>query len=160
MELNTPLKYVLGIGPGLSFKLNKLSLLTVSDLIYHFPFRYDDFSAIKPATDAQIGEVVTLKGEVWSIKNIYTRSRKVLTQAIFNDGTSPINLTWFNQSWLTKQIKTGDRLQISGKLTEYKNKLSMMAPRFEKMANTLSAKPITSLHTGKLVPVYPETEGL
>src|SRR3989338_301736 len=157
MELNTPLKYVLGIGPGLSFKLNKLSLLTVSDLIYHFPFRYDDFSAIKPATDAQIGEVVTLKGEVWSIKNIYTRSRKVLTQAIFNDGTSPINLTWFNQSWLTKQIKTGDRLQISGKLTEYKKKLSIMAPKWEKMPDN----PISpTLHTGRLVPIYPETEGL
>ncbi len=159
MDLKTPLSQVAGIGPGYIWKLKKLRLETVEDLLYHFPFRYDDFSNIKPATDAKIGEVVTLQGEIWSIKNIFTRSRKVLTQAIFNDGTSPLTLTWFNQSWLTKQIQTGDRLQVSGKLSKYKNKLSIMMPRWEKLAND-ALIPKATLHTGKLVPVYPETLGL
>ncbi len=157
MDLNTALKHLPGIGPSLSYKLSKLELNTVKDLIYHFPFRYDDFSNIKPAIEAQVGEVVTLQGEIWSIKNVYTRSRKVLTQAIFNDGSSPIELTWFNQSWLTKQIVVGDKVQISGKLGKYKNRISMMAPRWEKIALDL---PKSTLHTGKLVSVYPETEGL
>src|SRR3989344_4692350 len=161
MELATPLKHVLGIGPSLAFKLSRLNLNTVGDLIYHFPFRYDDFSSIKPASETQIGEVVTLKGEIWSIKNIYTRYGKVLTQALFNDGTSPIQLTWFNQSYLTKQIKAGDRLQVSGKLTKYQSKLSIMVPRWEKISDEKRlANNDKSLHTGRLVPVYPETEGL
>jgi len=167
MELATPLKHVLGIGPSLAFKLSRLNLNTVGDLIYHFPFRYDDFSSIKPASETQIGEVVTLKGEIWSIKNIYTRYGKVLTQALFNDGTSPIQLTWFNQSYLTKQIKAGDRLQVSGKLTKYQSKLSIMVPRWEKLSTNsdsrregVSLLTQSSLHTGRLVPVYPETEGL
>ncbi len=158
MDLQTPLSSIAGIGPGLIFKLSRLNLNTIEDLIYHFPFRYDDFSQTTTIKDAQVGQVVTLQGEIWSIKNIYTRSGKILTQAIFNDGTSPLDLTWFNQGWITKQIQVGDKLQISGKLTKYKNKLSIMVPKWEKMAGGHSA--LDMIHTGKLVAVYPETEGL
>ncbi len=161
MDLQTPLSSMVGIGPNFGRRLELLGIFTIKDLIYHFPFRYDDFSNVSSSTDAQIGEKVTIIGEIWSIKNIYTRSRKIITQAIFNDGTSPITLTWFNSGWLTKQIATGDRLQVSGKLTKYKNKLSIMAPVWEKATDQLPAtsyqKPI---HTGRLVPVYPETFGL
>ncbi len=160
MELNTSLKSLSGIGDYLSYKLKKLGLETVGDLLYHFPFRYEDFSNVSNVTEAPIGEKVTLAGEIWSIKNVYTRSRKVLTQAVFNDGTAPIELTWFNQPWLTKSIIPGDRLQISGKISKYKNKLSIIAPQWEKISPTSNLQPPTSLHTGKLVPVYPETEGL
>lgn len=175
MDLTTSLSHILGIGPGYSYRLKILNLNTIEDLIYHFPFRYDDFSHTGSALEAQIGESVTLQGEVWSIQNIYTRSRKIITKAIFNDGSSPIELTWFNSSWIAKQIKTGDKLQISGKLTKYKNKLSMMMPRWEKLDIqnphpdvetylTPEVKQLPTpgnlLHTGRLVPVYPETEGL
>ena len=161
MNLNTPLSSLLGIGYTFSRRLERLGLLTVADLIYHFPFRYDDFSNVSNALDAQIGEKVTLKGEIWSIRNIFTRSRKVLTRAVFNDGTSPITLTWFNQSYLTKSIITGDKLQISGKLSKYKNKLSIIAPVWEKL-DSLDSSPITpnTLHTGRIVPIYPETSDL
>ncbi len=161
MNLKTPLSSLTGIGPGLNFKLKRLNLNTTEDLVYYFPFRYDDFSNTTSALEAKIGETVTLQGEIWSIQNIYTRSRKIITKAIFNDGTSPIELTWFNSSWLTKQMKTGDRLQISGKITKYKNKLSIIAPRWEKLDNQLPTSEVgTQIHTGRLVPVYPETEGL
>lgn len=162
MNLNTSLASLPGIGPGLLYKLSRLNLNTVEDLIYHFPFRYDDFSQVSNSSEAKIGENVTLKGEVWSIKNIYTRSRKILTQAVFNDGTIPITLTWFNQSWLTKQIQVGDRLQVSGKLSKYKNKLSIMMPKWEQILPTSGVAYVdtSGLHTGRLVPIYPETEGL
>ncbi|MBI3486406.1 ATP-dependent DNA helicase RecG [Candidatus Daviesbacteria bacterium] len=160
MNLDTKLTHILGIGPTLAWRLEKLELLTVEDLINHYPFRYDDFSNISTTLDAKVGEKVTLVGEIWSIKNIYTRSRKILTQAIFNDGNSPIELTWFNQSWLTKNILVGDKLQISGKVSKYKNKLSIMAPVWEKLTDKLPTTHNSSLHTGRLVPVYPETFGL
>lgn len=160
MDLQISLRYIPGIGSRLSWKLNKLNLSTVSDLINHYPFRYDDFSVVANASTSKVGERVTLTGEIWSIKNIYTRSGKILTQAIFNDGTTPINLTWFNQRWLDGQIKTGDRLQVSGKLTKYKNKLVMMMPVWEKLTPNTELLTPNLLHTGRLVPVYPETEGL
>jgi ATP-dependent DNA helicase RecG len=157
MDLKTPLSKIPGIGPNFARRLQRLYLYTVSDLIHHYPFRYDDLSLVTSALEAKIGEKVTLQGEIWSIKNIHTRSRKVLTQAIFNDGTSPIELTWFNSPWLTKQLVTGDRVQISGKLGKYKNKLSIVAPIWEK---TSEFQPLPTLHTGRLVPVYPETFGV
>lgn len=161
MDLKTQLSSLTGIGPGLLYKLKRLNLNTVEDLIYHFPFRYDDFSNATSALDAQVGETVTLQGEIWSIANIYTRSRKIITKAVFNDGSAPIELTWFNSSWLTKQIQTGDRLQVSGKISKYKNKISMIAPRWEKAIHPggVQAHP-RGVHTGGLIPIYPETDGL
>lgn len=163
MELYTPISAIDGIGPSFQWKLKQLEINTVADLIDHFPFRYDDFSNVAPVVEAKEGERVTLKGEVWSIQNVFTRSRKIITKAVFNDGTAPIELIWFNQHWLTKQIKSGDRLQISGKISRYKNKVSVVAPVWEKVNESVVsslesvAKPI---HTGRLVPVYPETYGL
>lgn len=151
-----PLIKVPGIGYSYSKRLELLNLFTLQDLVNHYPFRYDDFSLVSSAMEAQIGEKVTLQGEIWSIKNVYTRYGKTLTQGVFNDGTSPISLTWFNSPWITKQINTGDRLQISGKLTKYKSKLSIISPTWERVGANVSHLP-----GGKnLVPVYPETYGV
>lgn len=168
MNLQTSLSAVVGIGPTLIWRLKNLGLERVEDLIHHYPFRYDDFSNLTNSLEAKEGERVTLQGEVWSIKNVYTRSRKVLTQAIFNDGKFPIELTWFNQGWLTKQIMVGDRLQVSGKVSRYKNKISIVAPVWEKINNSHQLSDVSrqtetneqTLHTGRLVPVYPETAGI
>ena len=168
MDLNLKLSSLPGIGPFMAKRLEKLELIKVEDLIYHFPFRYDDYSVIKPVSETLVGEVVTLRGEIWSIKNIFTRYGKVLTQAIFNDGENSIQLTWFNQSYLTKSIETGDHIQVSGKLTKYKSKLSIMAPSWERIgANVFHLEGgiveggiASHLHTGRLVPVYPETYGV
>ena len=116
-------------------------------------FRDDDFSKSTQLNEVKVGEVVTLTGEIWSIKNVYTRSRKTLTQAIFNDGTSSLELVWFNQSWLAKNLPAGSRVQISGKVSRKGSKLSILQPTWEKLAGVL-------LHTGRLVPIYPETFGI
>ncbi|MDO8619027.1 MAG: ATP-dependent DNA helicase RecG [Candidatus Daviesbacteria bacterium] len=174
MDLSTKLSTLSGIGPSLSERLARLNILTIEDLINHYPVRYDDFSNVSNVLDAQIGEKVTLIGEIWSIKNIYTRSHKIITQAIFNDSNSPVDLTWFNSPWLTKSIQTGDRLQVSGKLSKYKNRMSIVAPQWKKIppsswldqdqdsgvlrADALSPQNDTNGHN--LIPVYPETFGL
>ena len=168
MNLDTPLRHISGIGYVQGTRLANLDLITVNDLINHFPFRYDDFSAVVPVAEAELNQKVTLKGEIWSIKNVYTRTRKIITQAIFNDGTNSINLTWFNQSYLAKSIKVGDQLQISGKLTKYNSKLSIVAPIWERLKTGSSdlldprirKDDDNPLHTGRLVPIYPETEGI
>ena len=162
MDLHTPLSRITGIGTTFAKRLEYLGLFTIEDLINHYPFRYDDFSSVTSSLEAEVGQKVTLQGEIWSIKNVYTRSRKVITQAIFNDGQIPINLTWFNSSWLTKQIQTGEKLQISGKLTKYKNKMSMVAPVWEKIAtpDVAGLKHREFQHTGGLIPIYSETYGI
>ncbi len=165
MNLQTALFSLNGIGQGFAKRLERLNLFTLGDLITHYPFRYDDFSEVSSALEAQVDQKVTLQGEIWSISNVYTRSRKVLTKAIFNDGTTPIELTWFNQSWLTKQIIVGDRIQVSGKISKYKNKYSMVMPTWEKISRGANLVHLrgdqgVGVHTGRLVPVYPETFGV
>lgn len=156
MDLSIPLAKLPGIGPAFAKRLERLNLFTVYDLINHYPFRYDDFSQITNTAELNLGEKVTLRGEVWSIQNVYTRFGKVLTKAIFNDGSGPVELVWFNQSWLTKTLKTGDRLQVSGKVDKRGSKLTIAAPVWERITEGNT----TTLHTGRLVPVYPETYGV
>lgn len=160
MDLKTPLITLTGIGPSFSSRLKNLNLLTVGDLINHYPFRYDDFSKTQDISQTKIGEVVTLKGEVWSIKNIYTRHGKVLTQAIFNDGSGTVEIIWFNQPWLIKNIKAGDKLQVSGKINRKGSKTTLVAPSWEKIEGLASSNVSQTIHTGKLIPIYPETYGL
>ncbi len=161
VELHTLLATLPKIGPSLSYRLKLLELFDIEDLLYHFPFRYDDFSQSLAISQVKVGESVTFLGEVWSIKNSYTRFHKVITRAILNDSTGTIELVWFNQPWLTKSIKTGDRLQVSGKVTRYGSKTSLVAPQWEKKAMEIDIPDsAANLHTGRLVPIYPETAGL
>lgn len=157
VNISDPVQYLPGVGPLMARKLLKLNIQTVEDLINHYPFRYEDFSNNTSVLEAQIGDKVTLQGELWSISNIYTRSKKILTKGIFNDGTSSIELIWFNQPWLEKSLSSGDQIQISGKLDKKGSKLSIMAPIWERL-NQDSTLP--SIHTGRLVPIYPETSGV
>ena len=164
MDLKTPLVALAGIGPAFSSRLKNLNLKTVEDLINHYPFRYDDFSKNQNISQTKIGETVTIKGEIWSIKNIYTRYGKVLTQAVFNDGSGTIEIIWFNQPWLTKNIKTGDKLQVSGKVNRKGSKTTLVSPVWERSTPEVGVEVLKprglGIHTGGLIPIYPETYGL
>lgn len=153
MDLNTKLIHTSGIGPSLQAKLDKLNLTTVEDLITHYPFRYEDFAKISKIAEGRVGEINTFSGEILSIKNTYTKSHKILTKAILNDGTGSVEIIWFNNRWIIKNIKVGDKIQTSGKFDFFAGKKGLIAPQWEK-ADT------EALHTGRLVPIYPETYGL
>ncbi len=182
ITLSTELRLIPGIGTSWQRRLAVLELKTVEDLIHHFPFRYDDFSHVTAISDVPLEQLITIQGQLWSIKNIHTKTRKVLTRAVLNDGTNSIELIWFNQSWLIKNLIVGQNIQVSGKVKRDGNKLVMMSPVWEKIAGSVhpaassSLKTSTdnlsvvatsqqlpadsSLHTGRLVPVYPETAGI
>lgn len=146
-----------GVGYRISANLRSLGLETVRDLLYHFPNRYDDFRAESSIIDVELGVPVTLSGQIWTIKNVFTRNRKRLTQALFNDGTNSIELVWFNSHWLTNQLHGGDQIRISGKVERSGGRLKMVMPVWEKLVEDGDKK---GIHTGRLVPIYPETEGL
>ncbi|MDO8429136.1 MAG: ATP-dependent DNA helicase RecG [Candidatus Daviesbacteria bacterium] len=163
MDLGTSLAFLPGIGSYYKAKLARVGVLTVSDLINYYPFRYDDFSKSAKISEIRSGEVVTIRGEIWSIKNAYTRARKVITTAILNDGSNSIELIWFHSPYLTKSIHPQDLLQVSGKATRRKDKITIVMPQWEKVNRQETGEDLNinkSVHTGILVPVYSETEGL
>src|SRR3989338_2456710 len=107
MDPDLTISKITGIGKYYEYQLRKLNINTVEDLIYHFPFRYDDFSQIKTIENIQTGEVASIQGVIWQIKNVRTRSGKFVTVATVADQTSTIEVIWFNQPYLTKTLKAG-----------------------------------------------------
>ena len=149
------------IGPRFTHILNKVGIETVKDLIYYFPFRYEDYSQVSEISSIQPGEVVTIKGQVLDIKTIYTRRGKKFQLAHISDSTQTIEVIWFNQPFLVKTFPTGTHVSLSGKVAQKGRKITMVSPKYEKILNTeYKIQNTNTLHTGRLVPIYPETLGL
>ncbi len=144
---------------GLTFRLKKSALLrlnieTIEDLLFHLPFRYEDYSNVLPMNKIKLGETAVVKGKVLDIKNEYTKKRFVLQKAQITDGTATISVTWFNQSYITRIIHPGDEVGIVGKLEFFGKKPSFQVKEYEVLSQS------NGIHTTGLVPVYNETRGL
>jgi ATP-dependent DNA helicase RecG len=135
-------------------RLEKLGILTFEDFLYHIPFRYDDFSLISKINRVQPGEIVTIQGTVSSIANEFTKNFKRIQKAEIADDAGTIEVIWFNQPYLTKIIHAQDKIALSGKIDWFLRRLVMQSPEYEIINNS------PMIHTGRLVPVYPETRGI
>lgn len=143
------------VGHAYARKLEKLVIFTIEDLIHHIPHRYKDYRLKSDISSAQVGETVTIQGNILSIKNIYTSSGKNIQEAILEDKSGKITAVWFNQPYLTRSIKKGGKYSFSGKIDIFNNKKALISPEYENIEVGDS-----TIHTGRLVPVYPETRGV
>jgi len=146
----------MGIGTVLQRRLKKLGIKTIDDLLFHFPHRYEDFSNLVPIAKIKLNRNCTVKGKILEIENTRTWKRKmIITTALIEDETGSILATWFYQPYLTKILKEGDDVLLSGKISLGKNGLYLSNPLYEK-----ADEEKTLTHTGGFVAVYPETQGL
>ena len=155
MKLSSSVAELPLVGPYYQKKLLKLEIKTISDLIYHVPHRYIDFTKTIPISKVKAGDILTIKGEVKSIKNQYTRSVRKIQIAEISDKTGTILAIWFNQPFLINTLKVGENISLSGKIDWFGRKIALISPEYEK--NVMGK---SGLHTGRLVPIYPETSGL
>src|SRR3989344_1209867 len=153
MDLKTPIKNAGKFFVRYARPLEKLGIEKLEDLLFHIPSRYDDFTLISKIATVQPGEIVTIQGTVTDIKNDYTR-RIRLQKAKVADETGEIDVTWFNQPFIPKIIHQGDKISLAGKVDWFGHKLIMQSPEYE----VISQNKI--IHTGRLVPIYPLTNGL
>lgn len=153
MKLSDPISALSGVGPAYLLKLKKLGIHTIEDLLFHIPHRHIDFTNKVSIRDLKIGEVATITGQVMSIQNVYTRTGKVFQVAKVSDGISEIEAVWMRQPWIVNTLPVDTYISLSGKLSFWGKKRAMMFPEYEKYS-------AEALHTGRLVPIYPETEGL
>jgi len=147
------------VGPSYQKRLAKLEILTISDLLYHFPTRYNDFSNVLNTFSAKMGETVTVIGTITNIKNIYTKNRKRLTEAIVSDQYGNLRAIWFNQHFLTRTLKKGMTVSFSGKIDLFNYQKTLISPEYE-IIKEKNQDLVHTIHTGRLVPVYPETASL
>ena len=155
MELRDPVKSVPFIGEKYCRLLTNLGIETITDLLRHYPSRYEDFSQVRGISALVAGEKATIKAEVAEIENIFTRYGKKLTKAVVSDTSGNITLVWFNQTYLTKTIHPGKVFRFSGELKSFSGQPAFLSPEYERVTET--DRPT---HTGQLVPVYPETGGV
>jgi len=155
INLNTPLENIPKITPKYARILGKMGLLTVEDLLFYFPFRYDDFSRVVELDAQYVDQNITVEGEVIKTRNnrIFKRRMTVQEVTINDKNNIPLKITWFNQPYILESIAVGSTIRVSGKL-ELKGKfLSMTGPAWEK-ANR------DATNTARLVPVYSLTAGI
>ncbi|MBE3120129.1 MAG: ATP-dependent DNA helicase RecG [Candidatus Atribacteria bacterium] len=151
IALNASLTVLAGVGPRHASMLTRLGLNTLGDMLYNFPHRYEDYSQLKPIRDVFYGQQVTVIGEVSMVNSHPLRGGKMtITEAVINDGTGGLRLTWFNQPWLTNTLKVGEAISVSGKVEQYLGRLVMNSPDWEPVE-------VENLHTNRIVPIYPLT---
>lgn len=149
-----PISKVPFIGDSYAKLLEKLNIKTVNQLLRHYPFRYDDYTKKKAIKNLVIGETASTTGRVEKIKTLYAKNKKTITKIELRDESGTIESVWFNQPYLAKSIGISTLLSVSGKVGEFSGKSSFISPEYEFIKSAGNQK---TIHTGRLVPIYPET---
>ncbi len=146
--LNASVTVLPGVGPKNAQTLARLGLITLRDMLYYFPRRYDDYSQLKPINRLVYGEEVTVIGTIQSVNTRSIRGgRFQVVEAITTDGTGALRLNWFNQPWVGKRLRYGAHVVVSGKIDQYLGRLVMNNPEWEPVDQQ-------QLSTNRIVPVY------
>lgn len=135
-------------------RLSTLGIETVEDLIYHFPHRHDDFTNVRKISELVPGEIQTLVATVWEV-SVTGRGRVKNAQAVLGDKTGNIRVVWFNQGYLARTLSPGMRIVISGMAKVYRGRIVFQSPEYDIFNGDEGP-----LHAGRLVPIYPLTDGL
>jgi len=158
MELaDSPLSEIKGISPRFIPKLKKLGIISARDLLLHIPKKYVDFSHIVSISNLKPQEEATIHGIIIKINSRRTWHRKMyLMEAFIEDSSGTIRATWFNQPYIKNVLTLGREVNFSGKPVISKNgELYLSNPAYEIISKDKETK-----HTGRIVPIYPETKGL
>lgn len=151
---DTPVTALKGVGAKVAEKLLKLGLVTLQDVIFHLPARYEDRTRIYPIADLHAYLHVSVQGEIMSADIQYGRRRMLLVKV--SDGSASITLRFFHFSAAqTKSLAVGNIIRAFGEVRAGKSNLEMMHPEYK-----IVDDPENSILEESLTPVYPTTEGV
>ncbi len=131
-------------------RLALMGIETVLDLLQHYPRRYLDRTKRAEIAELAPGEEATVFAEVQRISSRRTRQRRPLVEAVVHDGTSTLNVVFFNQAWRERQLASGTQAAFFGKLEHYRGKRQLTNPVVDVLAKL-------GENTGVIVPVYPQS---
>jgi ATP-dependent DNA helicase RecG len=153
-SLTTPVQYLKGVGPERAELLNRLELHTVADVLFHFPRDYQDFTDEREIGRLEEGKLQTVRGVVDDIDVRISQSGKTVLGVLIRSGTDYLRALWFNQPFMREKFDYGQRVAVSGK-PKYEGLIwQMHHPRVDTLAEDEDEP------AGKILPVYPLTEGL
>jgi ATP-dependent DNA helicase RecG len=153
-SLTTPVQYLKGVGPERAELLQRLELHTVADVLFYFPRDYQDFTDEREIGRLEEGNLQTIRGVVDDIELRTSQSGKAVLGVLIRSGTDYLRALWFNQPFMREKFDYGQRVAVSGK-PKYEGLIwQMHHPRVDTLAED-DDEP-----AGKILPVYPLTEGL
>jgi len=173
----TPVQYVKGVGPKFAVVLGNFGIHTVEDLLRHYPRRHLDFQNRSFIRQLQVGQEVTIFGTIRSVSAFQSRNKNISVLSItINDGTGSLTISKFiggrSNKYLMDRYKAqypkdaqviasglSERDKVTGRLTLKNAEVEVLGFTSEAEEDELDSATAT-LHAGRLVPVYPLTEGL
>ena len=144
--------------------------MTVEDLLFYFPFRYEDYSTVLDIAKLQNGQEVTIRGKIELLNaKRSSRQRKIVTEALISDGSEQLRLVWFGQPFISKTLHVGDELYFSGKVKSDMFGLQMVSPSYERVRNGEPSQTAgrrgtgngtNTINTARILPIYSLTAGI
>jgi ATP-dependent DNA helicase RecG len=158
--LDTPIQFVKGIGPGIARTLAEKNILTVEDLLYHLPFRYEDRLHPTPIDSLKAGEMASVIGEVRGTALLRTRSMPIFEMTVGQNLTA-LKAMWFHGTFLKDKFKPGQMVALYGKVEPSRSSrnFKMIQPQFEVLPGDLDDEASKLLEVGRITPVYESLGG-
>ncbi len=155
--VDDPLATLKGADARTAERLARLDASTVRDLLYLFPRRHDDYREVVRVSEVVPGQECTLVATVWESRVLAQgiKGRRKDTEAVLGDETGNIRARWFGQQYVARTLRQDSRVVISGKAEVFRGQ-----PVFNSPAVYPLGSEAAGIHTGRMVPVYPLTEGL
>ena len=149
---DTPVRYLKGVGPKTAERFEKLGILTLSDLLCHYPRRYLDFSKPYSIAEAPADTECVVKAEVFAKPGgrILPGGRR-MERITAGDDVSSLEITWFNNPYAAQKLELGQEYYFQGIVTGGMLRRQMVNPQV-RTAEQIKASPFEA--------VYPQTEGL
>ena len=149
---DTPVRYLKGVGPKTAERFEKLGILTLSDLLCHYPRRYLDFSKPYSIAEAPSDTECVVKAEVFAKPGgrILPGGRR-MERITAGDDVSSLEVTWFNNPYAVQKLELGQEYYFQGIVTGGMLRRQMVNPQVRTDAQ-VSSSPFEA--------VYPQTEGL
>ena len=152
-NLKKDIQFVKGIGPKKAYKLNKLGIFTLKDLLYYFPRQYEDRNNLKKIVELKNEDKATIKALIIGITTSNPKKGMTLTRVDVKDETGYAKLVFFNQPYISNTFKSGDTVLVFGKVKkEFKN-VEISSCEIEHLSNSPK-------NTCKIMPIYPLTFGV
>ena len=149
---DTPVRYLKGVGPKTAERFEKLGIVTLADLLCHYPRRYIDFSRPYSIAEAPPDTECVVKAEVFAkpAGRILPGGRR-MERITAGDDVSSLEITWFNNPYATQKLELGQEYYFEGIVTGGMLRRQMVNPQVRTAAQ-ITAAPFEA--------VYPQTEGL
>ena len=164
-NLATPIQFIRGVGPKLAETLARLTITTVEDALYLIPNRYEDRRELRKIIALRPGSLEVFAGTILSAGSQRTKGGKVYYEVVIGDDSGSITCKWFhfNARYLANSWRVGRTGLFSGEVTQFGYQREVHHPDAEWLAegeDPVRLRETDPLNFGRILPVYPLTEGL